>query len=266
MVEIRRGFGDDSPRGERLPWLEPVEDEYEPEPRGGSALALLGLLLLVLVGLGVGAFMLYRHWSASHADLGQIIRAPDTPYKVKPINPGGLKVDPTGAVAEHTGTGSDIDAPIDLSALPEKPVTGPGSEAGSAAPIQPRVVLATPAPVPGKVPPPAAALPTPPVPVVVKPAQLPAPARLVPVEEKPAPISGGGGTIQLGALNSEGKAKQVWKEMSGRFPALAPLTMSITPVKVGDNTLYRLRASGGDARVVCAKLKVAGEVCNVVSE
>jgi hypothetical protein len=40
--------------------------------------------------------------------------------------------------------------------------------------------------------------------------------------------------------------------------------MSITPVKVGDNTLYRLRASGGDARKVCAQLRVAGESCNVV--
>ncbi|WP_404710119.1 SPOR domain-containing protein [Sphingomonas sp. MMS24-J13] len=217
----------------------------------------------MLVGIGIGAFMLYRHWSASHADLGQIIRAPDTPYKVKPVNPGGLKVDPTGAVAEHTGTGNDIDAPIDLSALPEKPVTGPGSEAGSAAPIQPRVVPAPPAPAPGKAPPPVVASATPPAPVVVKPAPLP--ARPTPVDDKPVSLSGGG-TIQLGALNSEAKAKQVWKEMSGRFPALAPLTMSITPVKVGDNTLYRLRASGGDARTVCAKLKVAGEVCAVVSQ
>lgn len=260
MVEIRRGFGDDTPRGERLPWLEPVEDEYEPEPRSGGALALLGLLALVLVGVGIGAFMLYRHWSASHADLGQIIRAPDTPYKIKPANPGGLKVDPTGVVAERAGTGNDIDAPIDLSAMPEKPVTGPGSEAGSAASIPQHAVPA--APVPVRTAPPVAILPPPPAPVVVK----PAPAKPAPVEEKPAPVAGGGGTIQLGALNSEAKAKQVWKEMSGRFPALAPLTMAITPVTVGDNTLYRLRASGGDARTVCAKLKVAGEVCNLVSE
>lgn len=262
MVEIRRGFGDDGPRGERLPWLEPVEDEYEPEPRGGGALALLGLLALLLVGVGIGAFMLYRHWSASRADLGQIIQAPATPYKVKPADPGGLRVDPTGAVAEHTGTGNDIDAPIDLSALPEKPVTGPGSEAGSSAPIQPQAVPAAPT---AKAPP-SAALPAPAAPVVVKPAPLPLPVKPAPIDDKPVPVAGGGGTIQLGALNSEAKAKQVWKEMSGRFPALAPLTMSITPVKVGDNTLYRLRASGSDARLVCAKLKVAGEVCNVVSQ
>jgi hypothetical protein len=263
MVEIRRGFGDDSPRGERLPWLEPVEDEYEPEPGGGSGLALIGLALLVLVGLGIGGFMLYRHWTASRADLGQIIRAPETPYKVRPTDPGGLKIDPTGAVAEHTGTGGDIDAPLDLAALPEKPITGPGSEAGSSVPISPRAVLAPPPLAPGKIPPPAAA----PAPQPVKPAPVapkPVPAAAKPAE--PAPVaSGGSGTIQLGALNSEAKAKQVWKSMSGRFSFLGPLTMSITPVQVGETTLYRLRASGGDAHNLCAKLQIAGEVCTVVS-
>jgi hypothetical protein len=270
MVEIRRGYGDgDAPRGERLPWLEPVEDEYEPEPNGGTGLAVIGLALLVLIGLGIGGFMLYRHWSASRADLGQIIRAPETPYKVRPTDPGGLKIDPTGAVAEHTGTGGDIDAPLDLAALPEKPITGPGSEAGSATAIEPRAVLAAPPIAPGKTPLPTMGnpAPLPAAPVAAKPAPLPPkPARIVaPVEEAAPAPSGGGGTIQLGALNSEAKAKQVWKSMSGRFSSLAPLTMSITPVKVGDVTLYRLRASGGDARSLCAKLQIAGEVCTVVS-
>jgi len=103
---------------------------------------------------------------------------------------------------------------------------------------------------------------------VVK-APLPAPiAKAPPSPQKPqapaAPPSAGSGTIQLGALASEAKAKQVWKTLSTRFGFLQPLAMSITPVKVGDNTLYRLRASGGDARALCARLKVAGESCNVV--
>jgi hypothetical protein len=56
----------------------------------------------------------------------------------------------------------------------------------------------------------------------------------------------------------------VWKSLPSRFSPLAPLAMSITPVKVGDATLYRLRASGGDAKRLCAQLRVAGETCNVV--
>lgn len=252
MVEIRRGFsGDTPPGGERLPWLEPVEDEYEPEPKAGGGLALLGLALLLVIGLVVGGVMAWRHWSAGHADIGEIIPAPPGPYKVRPRDPGGLKIDANGAVAEHTGTGGDIDAPLDLAALPEKPVTGPGSEPASSEPIEPRPAAAAPAAKPGTPAPVVAAKPVPLPPVVVR---------------KPEPVLAGGGTIQLGALASEAKAKAVWKAMSGRFDFLAPLAMSITPVEVGDTTLYRLRVSGTDARTACAKLRIAGEACTVVSQ
>jgi hypothetical protein len=257
MADIRRGVGEDLPRGgERLPWLEPVEDEYDPEPGGYGGLAWIGIALLVLIGVGVGATIYYKKWNAGRAEQGQIIHAPPGPYKEKPKDPGGLAFDANGAVAEHTGTGGDIDAPLNLSALPEKPITGPGSEPDSTEPIQPAAA-----------PPPAAAKPAVPgqaAPIVTKPAPPPPP----PVAPKPEPAAaptGGGGMIQLGALNSEAKAKAVWKAMSGRFAFLAPLTMSITPVKVGETTLYRLRAGGGDARNICAKLRVAGEVCTVVS-
>jgi hypothetical protein len=262
MAEIRRGFGGDLPRGgERLPWLEPVEDEYEPEPKGGAGLAVIGIAALVVIGLAIGGFVYFRHWSASRADMGQIIRAPTGPYKEKPANPGGLKIDANSAVAEHAGTGGDIDAPLDLAALPEKPITGPGSDPGAAPlPIAPTAAKPVSAATMSQ---PALPIAKPIVaPVVAKPVVTPPPAKADAV----APVAvGGGGTIQLGALASEAKAKAVWKTMSGRFGFLSPLTMSITPVKVGDATLYRLRASGGDARNICAKLKVAGEACTVVS-
>jgi len=160
--------------------------------------------------------------------------------------------------------------------MPEQPITGPGSDKGAEpqAPANPPApgAPAQPAPAPvAKAPPkvqlaynaPTAAS----APVVKAPPPAPHPSA-PPVPAKPAapaaPPSAGGGTIQLGALASEAKAKQVWKSLSGRFGSLAPLAMSITPVKVGDTTLYRLRASGGDANRICAQLKVAGETCNVV--
>ena len=288
MADIRRGFGDEATRGERLPWLEPVEDEYEPEPAGMGAIAIIGLALLVLIGLGIGGFVAFRHWSASRTDVGQVLRAPPGPYKERPVDPGGLRIDANGTVAEHTGTGGDIDAPLDLAALPERPVTGPGSEAGSAEPIVPTpaarpaartstqssgaasgaqqsAALAPPplasaavrSPAPAPVPAPVLA----PVPATVR--ALPAPAP-EPIVARSASASGSG-TIQLGALSSEAKAKQVWKAMASRFAFLAPLAMSITPVKIGEVTFYRLRASGGDARTLCGRLKVAGEACTVVS-
>lgn len=284
MAEIRRGFGGEPLGNERLPWLEPVEDEDDyPEAGGGGGggrVALWLVIGLVVIAILFGGFIVWQRHRAQQADVGTIIHAQAGPYKEKPANPGGLEVKESDVIASRMGTGNDIDSPIDLSKIPEQPITGPGAEKSQepapaphpAVPGAPNIPNA-PAPVPAaKVPakpqlaynaPTTASAP------VVK-APPPAPHPSVPsVPAKPnAPAVpaavGGGGTIQLGALASEAKAKQVWKSLSTRFSSLAPLAMSITPVKVGDATLYRLRASGGDATRICAQLKVAGETCNVV--
>ena len=256
MAEIRRGVAGEG-GNDRLPWLEPVEeDAYDDAPAGYGRLAMLGLVLLVAIGMLIAAIVFFNRWSASRADLGEVIRAPTTPYKEKPANPGGLKVDASGIIAEKTGTGSDIDAPLDLTALPEQPITGPGSDRAAKA--------AVPAPAPGSKPAPAAKpqvaiVIAPPPPPVVKPTTaIPTPAPAPP----PVAVSGSG-TIQLGAFLTEAKAKSVWKSMSSRFAYLVPMTATILPVQSGDKTLYRLRASGAPAAATCAKLRIAGETCAV---
>jgi len=283
MAEIRRGFGGEPLGNERLPWLEPVEDEDDfPETGGGGGgrVALWLVVGLVVIAILFGGFIVWQRHRAQRADIGQIIRAPAGPYKEKPANPGGLAVNESDVIASRMGTGNDIDSPIDLSRIPEQPITGPGADRGQEPQAPPK------APVPAAAGAPAAPLPAPAArtaphpaiaygppsaasaPVVKAPPAAPrasAPSAPPRAETPAAPPSAGGGTIQLGALGSEAKAKQVWKSLSTRFSSLAPLVMSITPVKVGDNTLYRLRASGGDARRLCAQLKVAGETCNVVN-
>ena len=271
MTEIRRGFGGEGLGNERLPWLEPVEDEDDyPEAGsgGGGRIALLIVIGLVALAVLFGTFVLWSRYRAAQADVGTIIHAQPGPYKVKPANPGGLKVDESGVIAEKMGTGTDIDSPLDLSRIPEQPITGPNSEqsaAPSSASASPGTAAPAPAPV-AKVPPKPTLPYAPPTaasaPVVKAPSPAPTPI-IAPVPAAARP-SGGSGTIQLGALASEAKARAVWKTLSNRFGVLAPLNMSITPVKVGANTLYRLRASGGDARRLCAQLRVAGESCNVV--
>jgi hypothetical protein len=254
MAEIRRGLGGDASGGERLPWLEPVEDETE-EPRGGyGGLALLGIALLVVIGLLIAGIVMVRSWRAGHSDMGQIIHAPAGPYKEKPSDPGGLKVDQAGIVAERTGTGGDINSPLDLAAIPEQPVTGPGSV--------PAVQAAIPVAVPGSTGKPAAPVAAP-APLAAPPVAAKAPPPTVPAGP-PVIAAGDGGTIQLGAFSSQAKAKAAWKSLSTRFSFLSPMTMAVIPVKSGEATLYRLRASGGEsAASVCAKLKVAGEICVV---
>jgi len=283
MAEIRRGFGGEPVGNERLPWLEPVEDEDDlPETGGGGGgrVALWLVVGLVVIAVLFGGFIVWQRHRAQQADVGTIIHAQAGPYKEKPANPGGLEVKESDVIASRMGTGNDIDSPIDLSKIPEQPITGPGSAQNQEPQTAP-----TPAPHPGvpgapNVPPPAPVAKAPPKPQLAYNAptaasapvvKAPPPARRPEVPSVPAkpsapavPPSAGGGTIQLGALASEAKAKQVWKSLSTRFSSLAPLAMSITPVKVGDNTLYRLRASGGDASRICAQLRVAGETCNVV--
>jgi cell division septation protein DedD len=277
MTEIRRGFGGEGLGNERLPWLEPVEDEDDyPETGGGGGGRIALWIVIGLVALAVlfGAFVLWQRYRAAQADVGTIIHAQPGPYKEKPANPGGLKVDESGVIAEKMGTGTDIDSPLDLSRIPEQPVTGPNSDqsaapssASASAPAKPGTQPPAPAPAPVAKAPPKPTLPYAPptaasAPLVKAPPAAPA-LKAAPVLTATRP-SGGSGTIQLGALASEAKARAVWKTLSSRFGVLAPLNMSITPVKVGSNTLYRLRASGGDARKLCAQLRVAGESCNVV--
>jgi len=295
MAEIRRGFGGDA--GERLPWLEPVEDEDDVEEVGGfGGLIIGGLLLLVAIVLVVAGIVWFRHSRAQTADIGTLIAAPATPYKTRPTDPGGMEIASAGAVAERTGVGGDINSPIDLTGLPEQPVVGPGStqgttppaptqpQAAQAQPAQPPVAQAQPTPHPAA---PAPAPVMPPPPALVRPQPAPAPTTVAsaPVRLKPAPVPPRpvpvappvrqaaapapatdlkGGTIQLGAFSTAAKATSVWKALSSRFGPLAALGMSVNPVQSGSATLYRLRASGAGAGKVCAQLRVAGESCSVV--
>ena len=75
---------------DRLPWLETVEPD-EPQRSGGGRVVLLVLLGLLVLG-GV-IFGLYRLQTGRAADgSGELIAAQEGDYKIKPDDPGGLKV------------------------------------------------------------------------------------------------------------------------------------------------------------------------------
>ena len=275
MVEIRRGsegFGGNSGLGsERLPWLEPVEDEdgadyggETPAGYGGVLLAAIG----VLIGIAVltAAIVWWRHHRAATADIGQVIHAPAEPYKVRPADPGGMKPDKNGEVSYGTSAGQDIDSPLDLSALPEQPVASRHAAPAAPAPA------ASPAAAPTQIAPASAATPVPVAPPAAAPKSiLPAPAPVKPAVVKPAAVpaaeasapipSGPSGTIQLGAFSTEAKANAVWKSLAGRFTWLKGLEKAVVPVASDGKTLYRLRASGPGAPGFCARLRIAGETC-----
>jgi hypothetical protein len=227
---------------DRLPWLEPVENEDQRgggagvPPALGGAGAVVAALVAALVALGLvvgGIFWLRDGGVSGGGGSGELIAAPAGPYKQKPAEPGGMKVEGQGDAAFAASAGTDVNAAIDISAIPEAPLAGTRSAGG------------TPAPPPVEAAPVAAAAP------------------VTAGSAAAAPASGG--LIQLGAFSSEAKANLAWKTMATRFAYLKPLASSVTPVASGSNTLYRLRASAGaDAGTVCGKLKVAGESCTVL--
>ena len=260
---------------DRLPWLEPVDD-YDDE-EGISIARLIGAVVVGLVALGlvIGGIFWLRNRDASGD--GTLITAPVGPIKEKPGEPGGMEVEGSGDAAYTASVGQEVNSTIDLSALPEAPVTD--TRPVQTAQLPPSSVQQAPAPAKPAAPParkPEAPVATAQIPASTakpaqpKPAAAPAklaaaPKQLLP-ETALAPATGGGGSIQLGAFGSEAGANKAWSSLSGRFGFLSGLGHSVNATTVNGKTLYRLRASaGGQASSICAKLKVAGEACSVVN-
>lgn len=213
---------------EQLPWLQPVDDEDE--PRGVSARKMFAALVIVLLAaLLVAAtfFWLGRH-DAGSAGPPELIRAPSTPYKVKPPNPGGLDISSESESAFETSAGQDPNAQLDTSKLASAPAPKPATAEPKAA--TPEAAKETPAPV--------AAAP------------------------QPKATGGTGSVIQLGAFANQAQAERAWTALSARFPSIAAMNKMIVPFPGG----IRLRAgagSPGDAKQACDTLKAAGENCFV---
>ena len=232
---------------DRLPWLETVEsdDREGPPVARVVALVVLGLGLLAAIIFGV-----YTLQNRAPSGDGQLIAAPAGPYKVKPDQVGGLKVNGEGnsAIATSAGKGAGNGA-IDLTGVPEAPVAGTRSTAATTpATDDPAGRNAV--------------------------AQVPeSGGRLVaaaPLRARPAAAGAvaGGSLVQLGAFPSAAVANASWTNFAKRFSYLAPLNKTIEPVARGGSTLYRLRVDAGSANQaadICGRLRVAGETCFVAS-
>lgn len=238
---------------DRLPWLEPVEEDPD-EGGGGISSRLIIIVIggLLLVALIVGGFLWMRNSGDSGSGEGALITAPDAYYKERPPAEGPDTAE--DEIVYSASKGNEVESVIDTSGTAETPVNVDRPQPAEAE------TPAVPPPTVKKNPPVAVAkatAPTLPAPKTVAKPAAPAPSA--------APSSGGGsGTIQLGAFSSEAKANSAWKNLSGRFSFLSGLTQSVVSVQAGDKTLYRLRASGGNARDICGRLRTAGESCSVI--
>ncbi|PZN92172.1 MAG: hypothetical protein DCF31_17370 [Alphaproteobacteria bacterium] len=281
----RRDLDDDAP------WLAEASPRAETHVSRASffwtAAILLGLAAVVAIGL---VLLLSKKNAGStqgymEAEQAPVITAEPGPYKIPPIDPKGLQVEGQDQTIYAAGEGIDNGSIIDQSAMPEAVLPRPGTapppglptdlvppmqaaptvNAPGAAP--PRLVLPPPATVtrPAAIPPafapktagPAAVATTkspvaavPPKPVVATPKIVEMPAKRA-------------STVQLGAFSSLEKADAAWAALAGK-PGMGGFGKRVIPIQSNGQTLYRLRASGGDAAALCASLKAAGQPCAVV--
>jgi hypothetical protein len=232
---------------DRLPWLETVEPDEEEGP-GAWRVVVAVLIGLALVAAAAFAWFRLKGPAAPSGGNGELIAAQEGDYKVKPDEPGGLKVNGEGDAAIATSAGKSGNAAIDLKAVPETPITGTRAptQAGPAATGGTHASAAVPAS--------GGAL-------AAKP-PMGAPRTNV-------PGSGSGGRlVQLGAFPTEGAANSAWSAIAKRFGYVAQLGKQVVPAAVGGRTVYRLRVDAGStgaAADLCGRLKVAGEGCFVTS-
>jgi len=262
MTDYSRDRPDDE---DRLPWLEPVEEDFE---EGGVSTGRLILWLtaaLVVIALMIGGFLWMRSSEKAASGDGALIKAPDSYYKERPAEQAA----PAGEdeIVYSASKGNEVESVIDTGSAAETPVNvdrpaAPSVPPPTASAPKPAAVAAKPtAPAPKPAPLTTIDRPLP------KQASAPKPAAAKPATAKPAATASepaGGTMVQLGAFSSEAKANAAWKNLSGRFGFLKGLTQSVAAVQSGDKTLYRLRASGGNGGDICRRLKTAGESCSVI--
>ena len=231
---------DEIETGDRLPWLETADDDYEEKP------PVLGKLLTGIAGLAVivaaigGGWWLLEGQGGGGEGSGALINAAEGDYKVKPDDPGGMKVDGAGDTVFAASEGATTNGSINVGAVPEAPVAGKAAPKAAPAPVSgaSRVTAAVPS-----------------APAVAKAA--------APSQRAPGP-SAGSSIIQLGSFPAEAGANAAWARLSKRFNYLAPLGKSVEKADVNGKTVYRLRVNTGSnsqASELCGKLKAAGEAC-----
>lgn len=232
---------------DRLPWLETVEPDDEPRPGPARGIAL-GVLALVLVAALAAGFAFWRQSRGAQGG-GALIAAEVGSYKVRPDDPGGLKVEGEGDAAIATSAGARAGTgAVDLKAVPEAPV--------ASASVRP---AAQPTPAAGRN---AVAQ------VPVSGGRLVAAPPMARARGAGSGGSGGGSLVQLGAYPSEAMANASWGTFAKRFGYLAAFGKSVEKAEVNGRKVYRLRVNAGSANQaadICGKLRVAGEGCFVTS-
>jgi hypothetical protein len=213
----------------------------------------IGTVLVLLIGASA--------LTGRHSGETPVVTADTRPIRVKPENPGGMKID--GAENDVFSAGADT-GNAKLAPAAETPDTKAWRSASvapapAAAEAPAPAALTLPAAMPQKAAaPPAAAKP---------PVAALAPTKLL-VAAAPPAAPGHTATVQLAALASEDAAHGEWQALSKRLPdLLGGRQPSYSRTEHDGHTFWRLRTSGfsdaAQARGFCDKVRAKGVGCSV---
>jgi hypothetical protein len=233
---------------DRLPWLEAADGFEEDGEVSPARLLVMVLGGLLLIGAVLGGLWWIQNGGARGN--GELIAAQQGDYKVAPKTDGAKTFEGEGDASFSASEGAEPAGKVDPSRMPEEPAVTPEErEAAAKKAAADKAAAAK-----------AAVTKAPPV-EKAKAVAVKAP------DAEPKTAAPSGAMIQLGAFSSDAAAAKAWTNLSKRFAYLAELNKSVSPAKVGNGTVYRLRVSAGtaaNATNLCGKLRVAGENCVVV--
>jgi hypothetical protein len=213
-------------------------------------MALVAVAICGVLALAVGASSMLRR---GHHGV-PVIEPLAGPVRIKPADPGGMKV--MGA-----GDAAPAGAAEKLAPPPERPQIAALRARVRAAHLSP--IAASPAPQKASAVVPAPVLPAPVLPAPVLPAPvLPAPVVPALVAKGPA--------VQLAAFDSADLAEQDWGRLATRMPALfGSRKPEVVRAEVHGRTLWRLRTGGfaSDTQALdfCAKVRAQGGDCSLAA-
>ena len=253
-----------------------VRGRLDPDTRRLALFAgVLGVLLVALIG---GSTLIGHRGTEV-----PVIAADTRPIRVKPDNPGGMKID--GAENDVFTAGSDI-ANSKLAPPPENPdAKALRTAAAPPVAIKPTMPTTTPSALTPPLPaPPAPVAITPPLPTAIAPPPSGKPAQVTSVLARPAPLatpkpqvaaaethppaSGHQIEVQLAALTSEDAARNEWQLLSKRLPDLLNGRQpDYSRTERDGHTFWRIRTSGfadmAQARSFCDHVRAKGGGCSV---
>ncbi len=231
------------------------EDEGRRRP-----IVVLAIIALIVVFAGVVFFAYKQGLKQGAQDNPPVIRADDSPTKVAPLNPGGMKIphQDRSVYDRMSGSGESDGLPDTEHLLPkaEEPIA-----------MQPAAPAVPPAPTDVQPAPVSPVETTPPT----SPAVTQAPAASATPEPQPptkaASAAAGGYVAQLAAFRDEASARTEFRNLQKKFPSLVGMTPDIQKADLGDKGIYyRLRAGYLDksvAQTLCTELKAKGQACLV---